>query len=265
MRKSIILSLALFMLMTFPVFAKSVVGVGFGINSDIAEKNALRDAVENAVGTYVDSVTLSEKQQIIEDRILTHSQGYVTDYKVLNIKQKKDGWQVKIQAEIDPKADAKLLSELAKQGIINVVLRNPKIAVAVNLRENSATGNWAEEALTESLITAGFKRAYIGEDDGSDFVVIGKAYDSYGGDIGKFVGNGKHKTGTKSAKVILSVQLYQRSTGKTIALGQKIGRAVGTDKCSCLHKAAKKAGEDMGQHIVEQLLILGSGPALQEQ
>lgn len=264
--KKIVLLLILIVSLCSSALAKSIDAEGVSSTVKGAEREALRNAVEHAVGTYVGSVTLTEKYKIIQDSILTHSQGYVKDYQVLDRRQRADGlWRVKLRAEIDETADAKLLSELAKQGIINIILRNPKIDVMVNYGENSAVGNWTATALTEELISTGFKRAAIGERENPDFIIKGYAKYSDGGDIGKYLGNGTKRTGTKSARVTLTAQLYQVSTGKTIALGTKTGAAVAAGREYSMEKAAQKVGSEMGKYIVEQLLVLGSGPALKEE
>lgn len=72
----------LIMLCAFSAFAKQVTVEGVGSTVRSAEQDALRNAVESAMGTVVDSHTLSEEHLLIEDRVLTHSRGYITDYKV---------------------------------------------------------------------------------------------------------------------------------------------------------------------------------------
>ncbi|MCQ2363332.1 MAG: hypothetical protein MJ041_03270 [Acidaminococcaceae bacterium] len=264
--KKYVLMTALLLSLCGSVWAKSIDVEGVAATAKGAEREALRNAVENAVGTYVGSMTLTEKYKVIQDSILTHSQGYVSDYQVLERRQRRDGlWRVKLRAEIDETADAKLLSELARQGIINIVLRNPKIDVMINYGENSAVGNWTAVALAEELVGTGFKRAAIGERDDPDFVIRGYAKYSDGGDVGQFIGDGKKRTGTKSARVTVAAELHQMSTGKTIALGSKTVSAVAAGKEYALQKAAHRVGSEMGKYIVEQLLILGSGPALKEE
>ena len=50
---------------------------GYGTNPQEAEKDALRAAVKKAVGTFVDSETLIDKEEVVKDQILTHSDGFV--------------------------------------------------------------------------------------------------------------------------------------------------------------------------------------------
>lgn len=50
---------------------------GYGTSPQEAEKDALRAAVKKAVGTFVDSETLIDKEEVVKDQILTHSDGFV--------------------------------------------------------------------------------------------------------------------------------------------------------------------------------------------
>ena len=57
---------------------------GYGKNPDEALTQALRNAVEEAVGTYMTSTTRIENDDIIEDKILSLSRGFIKDFKKLS-------------------------------------------------------------------------------------------------------------------------------------------------------------------------------------
>jgi hypothetical protein len=59
---------------------KKITVVGLGVSPDAAEKQAITDAVRQAVGTYIDSDTLVQNEEVIKDRILTVSNGFVKEY-----------------------------------------------------------------------------------------------------------------------------------------------------------------------------------------
>ena len=69
---------------------KKVITSGYGKNPDEALKQALRNAVEEAVGTYMTSTTRIENDDIIEDKILSLSRGFIKDFKKL-AEMKVDG------------------------------------------------------------------------------------------------------------------------------------------------------------------------------
>lgn len=56
---------------------------GAGENRDAALKDALRSAVEAGVGIYLDTASIVKNTDLISDKILTHSQGYVESYQIV--------------------------------------------------------------------------------------------------------------------------------------------------------------------------------------
>lgn len=65
-----------------------VKGKGTGETEEIALRDAYRDAVETAVGLYVDAEQMVKNDQLIKDEILTQSNAYIEDYKELPWKKK---------------------------------------------------------------------------------------------------------------------------------------------------------------------------------
>ncbi|MBI4400749.1 MAG: flagellar assembly protein T N-terminal domain-containing protein [Nitrospirae bacterium] len=70
------------------------------IARDNAIQDALRKAVEQAVGTMVASETLVENFQVVRDNILNKSQGYVKEYKIVKESPQKDLYMVTISATV---------------------------------------------------------------------------------------------------------------------------------------------------------------------
>ena len=76
-----------------------VIATGIGQDSDRALKNALRAAIEQAVGTLVDSETLAQNDEVVNDQILSYSAGFVGSHKVIGEPKSRDGLvTIKIQA-----------------------------------------------------------------------------------------------------------------------------------------------------------------------
>lgn len=74
---------------------------GTGINASEALREAFRTAVRQAVGVYVDSETLSQKEEIVTDRLTTFSDAFVVRYEEL-ARETVDGLvRVKISAAIE--------------------------------------------------------------------------------------------------------------------------------------------------------------------
>lgn len=77
---------------------------GLGKDAQSAEKNALYQAVERAVGAYLDNETVIKNEEVIRDKLLTVAQGFVQSYDVLSPpKERHDGsglWEIKIKAVV---------------------------------------------------------------------------------------------------------------------------------------------------------------------
>jgi hypothetical protein len=95
-----------------------VKALGVGATSDQAEKAALVNAVQQAVGLFLDSETLVKNEQVIYDKILSVSDGYVSKMEVLMPPRKRpsDGlFETTINATVEKD---KVGSELRKQRIL---------------------------------------------------------------------------------------------------------------------------------------------------
>ena len=87
-----------------PANVKVVYGRGTGETKEVAEKDACRNAVEFAVGTFIDSETQLKNEQLIKDAILSHSNGYIEKYEVTGASRSKRGLGI----EVDVKAWVKI-------------------------------------------------------------------------------------------------------------------------------------------------------------
>ena len=130
-------NLVCFLLLAATVFssslalAKNVSMTGMGVTAAEAENDALRNAVESAVGVLVDSQTLTEQNTVLHDQIYTQSRGFIRNYSVTDRRQFPDGWRVTVDADVDDSPNSRLMTELTRLGIIDNRLRNPKIAVYI--------------------------------------------------------------------------------------------------------------------------------------
>ena len=59
-----------------------VKGRGVGTDKTEALKDAYRDAVERAVGLYIDAEQMMENEELVKDQILTQSNAYIEKYDV---------------------------------------------------------------------------------------------------------------------------------------------------------------------------------------
>jgi len=88
--------------------------VGCGLDPEKARQNAFRNAIEHHVGLLVDSQTLVQNDELINDKILTVSRGYVDEFAVLRTWSEEGLVYVLIRATV---ASQPLASRLMSQGI----------------------------------------------------------------------------------------------------------------------------------------------------
>lgn len=198
--KKFFATLVLFFAINFSVAAQEVTVEGVGITRDEAVANAERVAVEQIVGTFIDSQTLVENAMVKLDEIYTHAQGYVSNVKILSEKQSNGLYRVTAKMNVASEPDSSLIGQLETVMRLN----DPRIAV-IMLKDDAATGTHdelAEIALNDKLLTVGFshvvdadivanlenarllERIYngerglvgIGSSHGADYLVLGKTH-----------------------------------------------------------------------------------------
>ena len=200
MRKFFI-ALALFMLINFSANAQEVTVDGVGSNRDEAIRNAERAAVEQVVGTFIDSQTLVENSMLKLDEIYMHAQGYVGGVTILSEGQSAQGlYRVTARMNVASEPNSALIGQLETVMRLN----DPRITV-IMLKDDAAAGTHdelAETALNDKLLTVGFshvvdadivanlenarllERIYNGEKGlvgvgssyGADYLILGKTH-----------------------------------------------------------------------------------------
>ena len=276
MKKFSIVIFSLMMILSATAFAKNVTVTGRGMTPTDAENDALRAAVENTVGILVDSQTLVQNSMLIEDNIYTQSRGFVNNYEVIRRQQVGDIWQVTINADVDDQPNSKLMNELTRLGIINVQLRNPKIAVYVpeqHLNYNVGGGSGGETAIVKTLLNAGFnfvtevgtglsyqnpmsmnvaQMKAAAEKFGVDIMIVGESFSEGVGDLGNYL-PGNQVTNMQACRARVEAKMYIVKTGQVIAADGKYGSAYDNSQAIASKKALASAGEQMGNYLVEQI------------
>jgi len=97
---------------------------------DRAIDDALRKAVEQALGTYLKSETIVQNFQVVDDNILAWSEGYVRNYQVVSeYKADENTYKVTLRASVEMsnlQKDAEAVQSLiAKMG-------NPRLMILIN-------------------------------------------------------------------------------------------------------------------------------------
>ena len=131
---------------------------------DLALRDAQRRAVEKGVGVYIDAETQLQNLQVIEDNILSTSQGYLLpDYKILSEGMESDElYHLVLSAKVrlgKLSDDLVLLDKLQKTGLI-MKANNPRIMVSIDLGANDgsmASSSVAVSKLSEMLVSHGLE------------------------------------------------------------------------------------------------------------
>lgn len=77
-----------------------VVAQGMGIDANAALLNAYSNAVQQALGLYVDAETMVQNDQIVQDKILTYSKGFIQEATTVKQSQANGLFQVNIRAKV---------------------------------------------------------------------------------------------------------------------------------------------------------------------
>ena len=78
-----------------------IVASGMGTDAEAALRNAYSNAIQQALGMYVDAETLVQNDQIIKDQVLTHSRGLIKEVKTLDQSTENGLYTVRVQAKVE--------------------------------------------------------------------------------------------------------------------------------------------------------------------
>ncbi|OGR28966.1 MAG: hypothetical protein A2X83_09990 [Desulfuromonadales bacterium GWD2_54_10] len=133
--KKILFGMLAFMLLGATMALANVEATGEGPSKEQALATAMRRAVEQGVGTFVKSSTTVVDSALVDDKILSHSKGYVTSYKIIKEGKSDDGYSVTINAKVDSKT---LKDDIDALTILRKNVGNPRILVAFSKKGEGA-------------------------------------------------------------------------------------------------------------------------------
>jgi flagellar assembly FlgT-like protein len=254
----------------------------FNNNETAASKqalnNALRDAVKQGVGLFLDSKTEVKNWVVIKDEIYSSARGFVKSYKLLRDEKKGNTWWVEIDAEV---SSADIKGKLSELRLLHQKMGNKRLMViyqpnhpeAMNL--DHAAVSSALAALQSSLLDYGFRLF--------DHRSLGHIYDQIsqkGAPTEEWVkiadqhqvnilvefellaGTKKpfSKSAFTAARTSIQAKSYDVSTGRLIAsVGttqkQMTNARVGSyDWNNALSKAGERAGKVVGDEITTDII-----------
>ncbi len=260
----------------------AIIGGNTAVARDKAIDDALRKAVEQAVGTVISSDTMSENYKVIHDKILAQTAGYVERYKILSEKTTGDLYRVMIEAEI---GRANLMNDLRALGLLHILKEKPKVMVIFQEKIGGlyATTAWenvgqAESTIMERFLNAGFnvvdpqtvkanitrdKALRIFEGDsraaaaeglkyGAQVVITGKSYSKNAG--GRLYG-----TRMQSIQATLQARVLRTDTGRIISSRSATGAQVHIDELQGGALAIKEASERLADDLMQDIVSTWRG------
>jgi hypothetical protein len=147
MRKIFLAITAFLLLGAGVVLADVQQATGEGASREQALTIALRNAVEQGVGTFIKSTTTVVDSQLVDDKILSHSKGYVTKYDVIKEGKTDSGYAVTVSATIDHKL---IKDDIDSLTILRKIVGNPRILVAFS-QEGEGTQALKNKSFVEEI------------------------------------------------------------------------------------------------------------------
>ena len=119
---------------------REVVATGKGATEEEAKRDAFHNAVEQAVGVYVDATTIANNEKLIEDSVLTYSNAYIKSFTVVRSSASNGVQTIKIRAMVKVQ---RLAEKLHSQGIKAVAVDGQSLAAEIvttkRMQEDAAT------------------------------------------------------------------------------------------------------------------------------
>ncbi len=247
---------------------------------DRAIDDALRQAVEQALGTYIESETRVQNYQVVDDNILSWTRGYVRNYTIISdYKKTPELYEVRLRAEVelgDLQRDAEAVKSLIER------MGNPRVMVIIdeqNIGDPTGRFRWfevnmtaAETAIMQKFMDSDFpvvdpgtvreniKReqvlaalqgdnraaAAIGTSFGAEVVITGKAVAT--------VASGFNMAGMKSCQANITARVVETDVGRVLATASEHAAYPHIDEVTGGTMAIQKAATKLADGLIAKIL-----------
>jgi hypothetical protein len=263
------------------------VAVITGGNVDIARDAAIQDAqtraVEQAIGTLIDSQTQVENYQVISDKILSQIKGYIKRYNIVNEAREENLLRVTITAEVSL---GQLNDDLSAIGILMGQMHKPRTMTLVaeqNIGQEWVAWWWGgihgqqadmgviDNTLMDKFTEKGFEMidhqaaaqelkvtpAYnvqdlsvqqaktLGSQVHAEVVITGKGLAKLYGNVGG---------GLKSVQADLTLRAVRIDTGQVLATATTHAAAVHINEITAGNEALRKAAAEAADQLTGRIL-----------
>jgi hypothetical protein len=250
-----------------------------GLARDQAIDDALRKAVEQTLGTFVQSSTLVQNYQLVEDNIMSWTNGYVRSHRIINEGLADAAtYEVTIEAVVEM---ANLKNDW--ESVQNLIGRmgNPRLMFMIDEQNIGQVSNWSnylsidmnstETALLNKFIQNGFEcvdpatvrqnlkqeqaaailqgdtnlAATLAKKLGAEIIITGKA-------VAK-VATGINLGGMKSCQANITARVIKADVATVIATGSQHAAYPHIDEVSGGMEAIKKAANKLSDELIAQI------------
>jgi len=264
------------------VTAEGVASVGSdpAAARDKAIEDALRRAVEQAVGSMVESETAVENYQLLSDRIYSRSSGFVKNYEVISENTEGNLMRVRITAVVN---SGDLNNDLSAIGLLHRRMKYPRVMVMIAEDNIMRTNYWEQiyslsNSQSESIIIAKLKAkgfnvvdpAYlrksvsaneaksawqgdyqaagrIGKKLGAEVAIVGQA-------ISTRAANNIAGSDLLSMSTAVNAQAVKAGTGEIIAQASDQGTAAHINEVMALQQSMQKASDKVADSLISGIL-----------
>lgn len=142
--------------------SKIVEATGVGETLDLAKEDAIRQAVQKAVGSYVSSDLITKNDDVIKDKVISLSAGFVEKTEITLQNKREDGlFETKIKATV---TSTKLRRALEDQNIATTDLDSESLfGEALTKLDNTNSTLTLWDNLLKKLMVSGFTAKLIGK------------------------------------------------------------------------------------------------------
>lgn len=254
---------------------------GIGEDSDSALRDAKRNAVEQVVGTYINSETLVSQASVVSDEIYAKSVGFITDVRVLDEGKKNGSYYVHAKIDVNTNPNSELMNRIE---MVNA-LGDPRIGVVVTYYsdvDNVAKEKYplmCESAINSKLTELGFTHVVSSNmlfndkeisryaaidtqkllpDKNLDYLIICKL-DLHTGNIvlpkyeSMSTTGETFSTGLVRSLAEINIDIYKASTGEVLTSFSVESKAVQNSSNTSANASIKLVGADAAGKIKQAL------------
>ena len=259
--------------------AKAVTVDGVGTDRDSALRDARRVAVEQVVGTFVDSRTLTSNYMVELDNIYLKSSGFVGKIDVLSEGFVNGLYKVRATIDVDQNPSPEILQQV--QAVM--ALNDPRIAVAV-FKDNTTIHEEAiESAIMDRLISlnfthvvdpnivAGLQNAQmlnslyngrpitgIGSSFGADFIVLAKCRTTSQNIIVPDFKGGSYDTGLNNGQTEMTAKIIRLDTGDILETFTVETSGIGEGNTTAEREALRNMANQAAAKVDEKFRRIGA-------